>query len=121
MLTHSYLQRDVKPANVLVRLGDGPPRASLCDFGICKELRSAMSISMTTVGSPHYMGTKMTAAALLSDRACYEPAPELILGGRGADFKVDVYSLGACAVDVSAHTCTDAVAARCDFVADGHR
>lgn len=64
------LHRDVKPANVLVRLTDsGPPHLLLADFGISQHLVEGRSISHGPVGTPGYappeswLGVPLTSAA----------------------------------------------------------
>ncbi|HEX7900009.1 MAG TPA: protein kinase [Planctomycetota bacterium] len=73
----SILHRDLKPENVLVAAED---HAFVTDFGLAKSMRGDTSLSLTgaglAVGTPAYM------------------SPEQAQGGKGADGRSDVYSLG---------------------------
>lgn len=76
--------RDVKPANVLVRLRDGRASAvKLVDFGIAKASTEASSLTVTgtTVGTLGYL------------------SPEAI-GGRDLDNRTDLYSLATAAFEL---------------------
>jgi serine/threonine-protein kinase len=74
------IHRDVKPANVVVRMAELPMRASIVDFGIARELGAGATDSGATVGTPDYV------------------APEQLAGG-ALDGRADVYSLGCTAYE----------------------
>ncbi len=80
----SITHRDVKPANVLVRLRDGRASAvKLVDFGIAKASTEASSLTVTgtTVGTLGYL------------------SPEAI-SGRELDNRTDLYSLATAAFEL---------------------
>jgi serine/threonine-protein kinase len=70
------LHRDVKPANIMV---DVEGRAMIMDMGIAKNLSDDSHLTATgiTLGTPHYI------------------SPEQARGDQHADFRADMYSLGA--------------------------
>lgn len=73
------IHRDVKPANILLtQRDDGSTRAVLLDFGIARSLDPAAT---------------MTGSGLVIGTAGYI-APEVGIGGRIADARSDLYSLG---------------------------
>jgi serine/threonine protein kinase len=71
------VHRDVKPANILVLMEDGEPRAFLTDFGLTKAVSSQSGMTATgiVVGTVDYM------------------APEQVSGGQ-LDHRTDIYALG---------------------------
>lgn len=71
------VHRDVKPANVLVELGGGVPRALVSDFGLARGDEGGLTRSGVPAGTVEYM------------------SPEQLLGTAPADFRSDVYALGA--------------------------
>ena len=70
------LHRDVKPANIMV---DADGRAMIMDMGIAKNLSDDSHLTATGIalGTPHYI------------------SPEQARGDQHADFRADMYSLGA--------------------------
>ena len=74
------VHRDIKPGNVLFRR-DGT--LLLTDFGIAKKLddESDLTVSGTTLGSPHYLSPEQAQ-------------------GRPLDGRADIYSLGAMAFEL---------------------
>lgn len=76
----SVVHRDIKPANVLFRM-DGT--LLLTDFGIAKQLDgdSDLTLTGTTVGSPHYLSPEQAQCQILDGRA-------------------DIYSLGIMAFEM---------------------
>lgn len=70
------IHRDIKPANILIHSGGRPV---LADFGLAQaDGDSALSLSGTTLGTPHYMSPEQ--AHLVS---------------AAIDGRTDIYSLGA--------------------------
>ncbi len=71
------VHRDVKPANVLIRVEDGEEHAYLTDFGLAKrsDAVTALTAEGLVVGTVDYM------------------SPEQITGG-ATDARTDVYALG---------------------------
>lgn len=49
------LHRDLKPANIILQEGDGPPQATLIDFGLARSARLDASIRNQPVGTARYM------------------------------------------------------------------
>ena len=72
------VHRDLKPGNVLLDTTAQPPRARVVDFGVAHVLDADSSRTET--------GARIGTAAYM--------APEQLRGGRGADPRVDVFSLG---------------------------
>ncbi|KAK2948450.1 putative G2-specific protein kinase nimA [Blattamonas nauphoetae] len=54
--SHNILHRDVKSANIFLAK-DGT--AKLGDFGVCKVLRTADSLTMTSIGTPYYLSPEL--------------------------------------------------------------
>lgn len=77
---HNVLHRDIKPANILFRSAECDA-VKLADFGVAKV--SHMSLAETRVGSPLYS------------------APELLLQSGAYDSTCDLWSLGACIVELA--------------------
>jgi serine/threonine-protein kinase len=79
------IHRDVKPANIYVcRMGLEYDFVKVLDFGLVKhedasDAPTLMTVAQTTVGTPAYM------------------APEVILGERDVDRRIDIYALGCVA------------------------
>ena len=72
------VHRDVKPANVLVEeTAEGQPAALLTDFGLARSEEAGLSRSGLPPGTLDYM------------------SPEQLLAPGPADFRSDVYALGA--------------------------
>jgi serine/threonine protein kinase len=84
-LAHAHelgiLHRDIKPENILLTKNTDPPRVKLVDFGLgklmmqAKSNQSNLTMTGTTVGSPHYMSPEQCRADEL-------------------DGRTDIYSLG---------------------------
>ncbi len=71
------VHRDVKPANILVEdTGDGP-QARLSDFGLARDEEGGLTRSGLLVGTVDFM------------------APEQVTGAAPADYRADIYGLGA--------------------------
>ena len=80
-----FVHRDIKPANVYVcRMGLDVDFVKVLDFGLVKY-ETAASASPTLTGHAMAMGTPAYMA------------PEVILGSRDADRRVDVYAVGCVA------------------------
>eukprot|EP00038_Savillea_parva_P026540 m.54957 g.54957 ORF g.54957 m.54957 type:complete len:449 (+) comp7570_c0_seq1:119-1465(+) len=75
------MHRDIKPANILI---NSKGQIKMCDFSICKELRSHASVN-TYIGTVYYM------------------APERIkpTADKGYDTKADLWSLGVTLVELA--------------------
>ncbi len=74
---HGIIQRDLKPANILLDQNDEP---RVVDFGLAKqvEIEAGLTATGTTLGTPYYM------------------SPEQALGNSlQVNESSDVYSLGA--------------------------
>ena len=82
--TLGIIHRDIKPSNIMIeRRKDGSLRPCILDFGIARNLESpVITVTERIAGTPAYM------------------APELAAGGM-ADYRSDIYSMGATLYEVS--------------------
>ena len=78
---HGAIHRDVKPANVMVKMTDTPKSAYLVDFGITKMDDGEIGPQGMFLGTPDYA------------------SPEQIAGAQALDRRSDVYSLGCTAFE----------------------
>lgn len=71
---HGLVHRDIKPANIMIEKRSG--RSIIIDFGIAKDLTSALTVSGIGMGTPYYM------------------APEQFTDSSKVTQKTDIYSFG---------------------------
>ncbi|MEM9532187.1 MAG: tetratricopeptide repeat protein [Pseudomonadota bacterium] len=86
------LHKDVKPANILIRLRDDEPRAALCDFGIglITDGDALQEHDITQTGITEALAGNVTSVRTGTRRYM---APE-VLEGQSATIQADLYSLG---------------------------
>lgn len=87
------LHKDVKPGNILIKqVGDTPPKAVLCDFGIglITDLEPLDQHDITKMGVTEAVAGNVTTSRSGTRRYM---APEL-LEGHPATIQADIYSLG---------------------------
>ncbi|MEU8813380.1 protein kinase [Actinoplanes sp. NPDC048796] len=61
------VHRDLKPDNILLDTGDGPPETRLTDFGVARILSTpSMTTPSSVFGTPHYMSPEAFRGATAS-------------------------------------------------------
>ena len=55
----NIIHRDLKPANILLSEDSSRAILKIADFGIAKQLRGAVSMSRTQIGTPLYMAPEI--------------------------------------------------------------
>ncbi|MEV4348708.1 protein kinase [Actinoplanes sp. NPDC049596] len=61
------VHRDLKPDNILLDTGDGPPETRLTDFGVARILNTpSMTTPSSVFGTPHYMSPEAFRGATAS-------------------------------------------------------
>ncbi|GAA0510508.1 hypothetical protein Ade02nite_46160 [Paractinoplanes deccanensis] len=61
------VHRDLKPDNILLATGDGPPETRLTDFGVARILNTpSMTTPSSVFGTPHYMSPEAFHGATAS-------------------------------------------------------
>lgn len=87
------IHRDLKPSNILVSLNDGKSTPKVIDFGIARATAESMLERDQMTGAGQIVGTLDYMAPEQADQ-----------GNLDIDIRADIYSLGAVAYELLAHS-----------------